>query len=456
MARQIHVQPTDDLNAVIRSAASGTQLVLMPGRYDGSCVVDKPLEITGDGSGEAITFSAETGSCLRVTSPRTLIWGLKARAASRSAILLDIEANDVALDECTLIGGKATAWVHGNNITLNRCTLHDGLLGLHLERCGEVDVVDCTIRDNHSGVLCADLERYTRLIACELSRNQRFGLATSYSSEYRYTGLYGPELHRCIIHHNGTDGVQINDPMWYADLMECRVFDNGGTQIVLKAMARLTFCDISGGVTGIAIVAGDEDHGPGGSPWIEECEIHDLPVGVSVTDPDKKAKDPVVMYGTRIYNTTDVASRAASGGRTNLISCAVRDNANVGVDVNAGGRQDIKQCRVVRNGIGLLVRSGGVGHASESIINQNGSGMLARSGSRIDASYCHIKGHNHTAVIFEEGSKGYVLDCTFASNPAGDMWRDPQSEVSVHGDPAVDHLAIRQNYPNLVIKIPDE
>ena len=456
MARQIHVQPTDDLNAVIRSAASDTQLVLMPGRYDGNCVVDKPLEITSDGSGEAITFSAETGSCLRVTSPRTLIWGLKARAASRSAILLDIEANDVALDECTLIGGKTTAWVHGNNITLNRCTLHDGLLGLHLERCGEVDVVDCTIRDNHSGVLCTDLERYTRLIACELSHNKKLGLATSYSTDYRYSGLHGPALHRCIIHHNGTDGVQINDPTWYADLMECRVFNNGSTQIVLKATARLTFCDISGGVTGIAIVAGDEDHGPGGSPWIENCKIHDLPVGISVTDPDRKAKDAVLARSTQIYNTTDAACRATRGAKVNLLSCVIRDNANIGVDIDSEKKQYVDQCRVVRNGIGVLVRPGGVGKVSESIINRNGNGILAQSGSQIDTWYCHIKGHNHTAVILEARTKGNVSDCTFASNPAGDIRRDPQSEVSVHGDPAIDHLAIRQNYPNHVIKIPDE
>jgi hypothetical protein len=180
-----------------------------------------------------------------------------------------------------------------------------------------------------------------------------------------------------------------------------------------------------------------------------------MPVGVSVMDPDKKAKEPVYLRSTRIYNTTDAASRASNGGMVNLTRCVVRDNTNVGVDVDRGCKQRVEQCRVVRNGIGILVRSGGDGGASESIITRNGNGIVAKSGSKIGCSYCHIKGHNRTAVIFEPGAEGYVLDCTFADNPAGDIWSDPQSDV-LSGDPAVDYLAIRQGYPSDSIRIPDE
>jgi len=283
-----------------------------------------------------------------------------------------------------------------------------------------------------------------------------FGLSTSYSTDYRYSGLHGPALHRCTIHHNGVHGVKINDPTSYSSIKECRVFDNGNTQILLKAMAYVDWCDVSGGMTGMSIIAGDGIHGSGGIPRIADCTIHDVPIGVSVTDPGKKAKDPVVLYGVRIYNTTDAASRASDGGTVNLTRCVVRDNTNVGVDVDRGSKQRAEQCRVVRNGIGILVRSGGDGGAGESIINRNGNGIVARSGSKIGCSYCHIKGHNHTAVIFEAGTKAYVSDCTFADNPAGDIWSDPQSDVSVSGDPAEDHLAKRQGYRGDNIKIPDE
>jgi nitrous oxidase accessory protein NosD len=63
---QIRVQPTDDLQAVISSASAGTKLVLMPGEYTGNYVLDKPLEITGDGSGGTIILTAQAGGCLQL------------------------------------------------------------------------------------------------------------------------------------------------------------------------------------------------------------------------------------------------------------------------------------------------------------------------------------------------------------------------------------------------------
>jgi nitrous oxidase accessory protein NosD len=73
MPLQVRVKATDDLNAVVRAAAPGTRLILAPGRYTGNIDIDRPLEITGDESGEAVVLGAQEGSCLSVTSPQTLI-----------------------------------------------------------------------------------------------------------------------------------------------------------------------------------------------------------------------------------------------------------------------------------------------------------------------------------------------------------------------------------------------
>src|SRR4051794_23175903 len=120
---RIRVRSTDDLQSVIRAASPGDQLVLMPGEYAGNYVIDKPLELTGGKAEGTVTLSAEHGSCLRITEPRTIIWGLTLRAASRSTILLDIETNDVIVDESVLRGGETAVRICGNNITLNRCQI---------------------------------------------------------------------------------------------------------------------------------------------------------------------------------------------------------------------------------------------------------------------------------------------------------------------------------------------
>src|ERR687883_196631 len=112
--QQLLVQTTDDLQAVIRSAPPGSQLVLTPGKYPGNYLVDKPLEITGDGSGGTVSLTAQTGSCLHIKEPRTIIWGLTLRATSDAVTLLDIETNSVAVDECQLRGGETTVRIHGS------------------------------------------------------------------------------------------------------------------------------------------------------------------------------------------------------------------------------------------------------------------------------------------------------------------------------------------------------
>src|SRR4051794_38553361 len=108
MPLQMRVKATDDLNAVLRSAPAGARIILLPGRYAGNVVIDKPVELTGDGSGQPVTLTAQEGSCLEVKSPQTLIWGLHLTAISSSVTLLDIQAEDVAIDECVLSGGETT------------------------------------------------------------------------------------------------------------------------------------------------------------------------------------------------------------------------------------------------------------------------------------------------------------------------------------------------------------
>src|SRR3954451_6532378 len=149
-----------------------------------------------------------------------------------------MNADDVAVDECLLSGGKTTVWIHGTdtevteytrrfvvsrNIVINGCTISDGYIGLYLDRCKEVDVTDCIVRGNRStGVLCTNLEPDVRLIACELSYNKESGLSTSYF--HHYASPYGPQLYHCSIHDNGINGVRIVDPAWNSSLKHCRIF----------------------------------------------------------------------------------------------------------------------------------------------------------------------------------------------------------------------------------------
>jgi nitrous oxidase accessory protein NosD len=464
MPHQIRISAGDNLEAIIRSAPAGTKVVLSPGRYDGNVVINKPLEITGDESGGTVTLSAQSGTCLRVTSPQTLIWGIRLEASSRSVTLLDIETSNVAVDDCTLSGGKTTVRISGQNITLQRCMLLNGTTGLHLDQrknvdtadCKDVDIVDCTIREHRdTGVLCTNLGTGIQLVACELCDNKRYGLSTSYFSHY--LTVWGPTLHRCSIHHNGINGVRIVDPAWSTSIEQCRIFDNGDAQIYLGVVAHVDWCDISGGKTGITIIGADEDRGPGGHSWLRDSKIHDLPTGVVITDPNKKVNDPVLMHSMHIYNTTVAANRCSNNGALTMLWCVLRDNTGAGVLIDTGGKQQVRESRIIRNSVGVLIQEGGYGQVKASIIDHNGTGIDVRPNGHGSFSYSRIEDNLISGMLVHADAEGNISDCAIRNNAFYNLHSDPAANLLFSGDPSIDHLARRMSWPSSKdMRIPDE
>jgi hypothetical protein len=442
MPLQMRVTASDDLGAVVQSASPGTRLVLEPGRYNGNFVIDRPLEITGDESGEPVILNAQEGNCLSVTSPQTLIWGLHLEAASGSATLLDVEADDVAVDECVLTGGETTVRIGSTNVTMNHCEILNGTTGLHLDQCKQVDIVDCIIRRHRgTGVLCTDLGIDTRLVGCELFNNGAFGLSTSYFSHFER--LYGPKLYQCSVHHNRIHGIVITDEAWYTIIRNCRIFENTQAQVYLSADTSVYTCDIAGGQIGIEVTGGE-------AGTIGKCRVHDMPVGIWISAPLEKG-ERTLIHSSRIYNTTDAAARTTNqGSYLNVYRCIVRDNTGIGSDVGSGTTQEVNECRIVRNAIGMLIRPEGLGKVKECIVTQNGTGIYAQSGSEVDAWYCHVENHTGPAVVLEAGSTGHVYHCMYRGNRSGDIKSDAESNVRLYGDPLEDPLVKRN------VEIPPE
>jgi Right handed beta helix region len=433
--QQIRVRPTDDLQAVIRSAVPGDQLVLLPGEYAGNYVIDKPLGITGDGSGGTIILTAQAGNCLQVRESRAIIGGLTLRSASQSVTLLNIDANDVIVDDCVLNGAKTTVRVQGSNITVNHCSISGGSVGLYLDECGQVDILDCTIQENRiTGVLCTNLKKDTKLVDCTIAQNRGPGLSTANDTpEDKYARLYGPSLYHCRIHHNETYGVYVGDQGRAATLERCRIHNNTQAQAYLNDAAYLYGCDIAGGETGVVIAGGRTSD-------LRRCTIHDTRVGISANSPHSGDTKYTFVIACRIYDITETACRATDGGFLHLFRCVIRDNQRNGIEVGAGGTQELKQCRIVRNNFGMIVWSGGTGRIGESIISQNGTGVYAEAGSEVGVGTCHIEQHTRVAVILEKDTTGRLMDCLFRSNAAGDIRRNPQSETDMLGDPTIDYL----------------
>jgi len=464
---QIWAHSTDDLSAVIASASPGDHLILTPGHYGGNHVVDKPLVLRSEKAGGTVTFTAPQGSCLLIRAPRTWLWELSFEATSTDAALLTVECDDVGIDNCQLTGGKAALWIHGSrgmddrygsNITVNRCTIQQGVVGLHLEQCANVDVTDCIIRDNRRfGVLSSVLDKNVRLVGCEISHNGEAGLSTAYYNVYWPPS--GLNLYRCNIHDNGVHGVQVLDSAWYTGVQDCRCYDNGTAQVLLQAEAYVDGCDISGGKVGIAIARRQKDdilgRGPGGNPMIADCTIHDVPVGISASGPGMES-DTVQVFRSRISHTTLSGVESLENAKVHLGGCLIRDNALTGVEVHEGSEIDLTECRLTRNRVGVLVRGGSSGRMGESILASNGTAVQVDAGGMINTSRCRIEA-NGVGLALAKGTTGTLYDTSSRMNTQHNVLRDPLSQVDIVDDPSIDHLAVYMSRSyGKEVRIPDE
>jgi nitrous oxidase accessory protein NosD len=453
MPMQVRVKPGSSINAVIAAAEPGTRLILPPGHYPENVVVDKSLEITGDGSGEPVYLGAvgELGTiCLALQSPQTVVWGLDLETTVLLATLVDVQADDVAIDECTFRGGQRALRVSGSNITINKCVFSGSLSGLFLDQCKDVDVLDCTMMENRrEGILCSDVQVYTvNVIGCDIHSNGQYGISGAYTKEE--VENKGVDFRWCKIRQNGTAGVHLVQPQCHGSFRNCEIFDNGATQVIAGGAVSLYDCKISGGEIGV-LATGETEC------FILDCEIFHTSVGLMCTEHRPQKKEYVSVGRAEIHHTRSAAVRLDTESHIVVSSSYIRDNAGIGIDVYATNNdrfEHIHECRIMRNPIGILVHEDAQAEVKECIISRNGVGIEARAHSKLGVWYCHIDDNAGNGVTLKEDVKGELMDVRLTGN-GGQPVEGDVSQISRVGEITADHLT-KRNSSTRQLTIPRE
>jgi nitrous oxidase accessory protein NosD len=159
------------VGAAIRAANPGDRILIRPGRYEESLLIDKPLEIIGDGhlaeieiwgtDQNVLTFRAETGRVANLTLAQP--WGPSFRGVLIARGQLHLEECDISsrTGVCVSVHGGAHA-------RLRRNVIHDAwevvVLVLFYQGGGGIledsEIVDCRldgveVRDGSDPVLGA-------------------------------------------------------------------------------------------------------------------------------------------------------------------------------------------------------------------------------------------------------------------------------------------------------------
>ena len=267
------------ISQAIKAAEPGSRILVRPGLYEEGLVIDKPLEIIGDGDREEITVQASGADAIHFSTTMGRVSNLTLRQIGGGNWYgVDVEQGRLDLEDCD-VSSESLACVAIRNHAdprIRRNRIHDG----------KQDGV--MVLESGQGIL---------------EDNDIFGNALS-GVEIRESS--NPTLRRNRIHDSSQNGVYVHD--------------NG--------VGLLEDNDIlSSGYSGVEIKSG-------GNPTLRRNQIHDGKYsGVYVQENGQG-----IMEDNQIYGNRTAGASVKSGGHPTFRRNQIKGNGYEAVHVVEGGK----------------------------------------------------------------------------------------------------------------------
>ena len=343
------------LTDAVRRAPAGSRLLVRPGIYNEGLLVDKSLEIIGDGALDEIIVRATKSSCLVMRTDAATIRNLTLRGQARAGganvdgfFAVDISHGRPLFDGCD-ISSDSLACVAIHNPTaaplIRSCRIHHGV---------------------DSGVFAFDGAQGL-IETCDIAENSNIGVAI--------TGGAGTSVRGCQVH----DGADAGIVVWN------------------RAMSAIEGCDIYAnrranvGISDASVAA------------LRHCRIHDGDNTGVFTHRDGQA----TLEACNIYAHAEAEIAVTSGGDVRLRNCQIHDGQTHGVFIRDAGRASLEACDVFRNrASGLHVDANGVAVARACRINDNGHvGVSCEAGGAVEVEGCDLTENRVAAWETDHGSR---------------------------------------------------
>jgi nitrous oxidase accessory protein NosD len=279
------------INEAITQAPPGTRIVVRPGQYTESLVIDKPIEIVGDGPRDQIVVQHNNAMCISVRAEGVIVRGLTVRRGDENdeEPAIDMTQGALQIEDC-IIACEPTVThairMQGSqtSASLRRCTIEGTIRSIVVSDNAEAVIQDCDIFGYD------DFRILVERGACLMVQRSRIHSSTTYGD--------------CLV---GNVHVQDAD----AVVEDSEIFSD-------KAQ-----------MSGIVV--------NGGSCIIQRCTLHHNATGITVRKGEVTAEHCQI-----IENSTGVI--AWSGSSITLRGCKVSQNTTIGVSVGGGATLSAHNC----------------------------------------------------------------------------------------------------------------
>lgn len=345
------------LAEALQKVATGGRILLRPGLYREALILDKAVEIIGDGRRQEIVIANASANCLLMQTTRATVRGLTLRQEKdrtkvrKSLFAVDIAQGNLILEDCDI-----------TSESLSCIGIHKELTDPLIRRCRIQGSAD-------SGIYFFD-RAGGRVEECDISNSRNVGVAIAEGA--------APTLRQCSIRDGSDAGLVVWDGA--AGLIEeCNIFANAKANVGISEAGNpiLRNCRIyAGGNSGVFV----HDRGQG---RLEDCDIfHHTAAEVAVT-----LGGNLSMRNCRIHDGEDSGLFIGEQGQVVIAESEVYDNADAGVNVETGGVAAIRHCRINRNGsVAIRVNEGGAAQVEDCDLTDNEiASWQTEYGARIEA-----------------------------------------------------------------------
>ena len=289
--------------AIRAAVVPGTLITVKPGIYREALVIDRDVEIVGEGDRAHIVVEATDTDAVTVTVDRAVVRNLTVRAVGNGDAwgAVRVERGRGVIEGCDLTSAiGAVVYITGKD--------------------SAPVFRDCQIRDGSDrGVLVSDQGQGT-IERCRIHGNELAGLAIRRGAN--------PLVLDCEIRGGRDVGVVVHDE-GLGTIERCRIHGHATTEVAIRT---------------------------GGNPTVRDCEIRDgQSGGVYVYEQGKGTIEKCVISGNALAGVM-----IGTGGNPTVRDCVIRDGKQAGVYVDEQGQGTIEQSMISGNTLsGVVIRTGG-------------------------------------------------------------------------------------------------
>jgi len=419
------------ISEAIKQAKPGTRIIVRPGVYQESLVIDKRLDIVGDGKVNEIVVQSTSKACISMNTEDARVRRLTLRNRSgvnKQCYAVDVPRGRLVIETCDVSSDSLSCFgIHGSGAApiIRQCTIHgSGQHGIFVYDHGGGTVEDCDVfASTFSGIrIVEDSKPVIR--QCRIHDCKQFGVSITSDGgaviegcDIYATILSGiiitqggrPVVTKCRIHDGSQAGVFVTDNAG-ATIDDCDIFANALTGIEIREGGHpvIRRCKIHDGKQeGVRIA----DHGAG---TLEDCDIFaNAYVGVSVS----KGGSPFISR-SQIHHGKSAGVFVFDSGGGSIEGCDIFANTLAGVQIEKGGNPAIRGCRIHDGqNAGVRARESGIGTLEECDIFANAlSGVAATLGSNPTVRRCQIHANKEYGVLVSEKAGACLEDCDIYAN----------------------------------------